>query len=103
LYLKSLEFASRVRGEEHPETLAYMTKVARRFMMQSQYQNAESLYLKVLEVRKRTQGEQHPETLRGTVDLVMLYEAWGKADEAAKWRSKLPADKPLPQEATAPR
>ena len=39
-------------------------------------------------------GQQHRNTQETIANLVHLYELWGKPDEAAAWRAKLPATQP---------
>jgi serine/threonine protein kinase len=40
--------------------------------------------------REAKLGPEHPHTIDSLRELVRLYESWGKADEAEKWRAKLP-------------
>jgi hypothetical protein len=35
-------------------------------------------------------ANNHPGTLESRNDLIELYEAWNKPEEADKWRAKLP-------------
>jgi hypothetical protein len=35
-------------------------------------------------------GDNHPHTLESWNNLIDLYEAWNKSEEADKWRAKLP-------------
>ncbi len=37
-----------------------------------------------------TKRKKHPHTLELWHNLIELYEAWGKPEEAEKWRAKLP-------------
>lgn len=37
-------------------------------------------------------GPGHRHTIDSLRELVDLYESWGKPDEAAKWRAKLPGE-----------
>jgi hypothetical protein len=39
---------------------------------------------------KSTAKRSHPRTLESFHNLIELYEAWGKPEEAEKWRAKLP-------------
>ncbi len=48
---------------------------------------AEEHLLAAYERLKDTMGEAEPRTIER---LVELYEAWGKSDQAAQWRAKLP-------------
>ena len=61
---------------------------------QQKYAAAEPLLRNGYEGLRRTQGgivrEVKDATLRGALErLVQLYDAWGKPDEAAKWRKEL--------------
>lgn len=35
-------------------------------------------------------GDTHPHTIESLNNLIVLYEAWNKPEEAEKWRTKLP-------------
>jgi hypothetical protein len=35
-------------------------------------------------------GDQHPHTFESLNNLIALYKAWNKPEEAQKWRAKLP-------------
>jgi len=43
-----------------------------------------------VEGRRLKLGDTHPRTLESCHTLIELYEAWGKAEEAEKWREELP-------------
>ena len=68
---------------------------------QQKYAAAEPLLLNGYEGLRQTQAGIVPEvknvTLRGALKrLVQLYDAWGKQDEAAKWRKELEKAKEKP-------
>ena len=44
--------------------------------------------LEALEGRRLKLGDTHPHTLDSITNLIALYEAWGKPEEADKWRAK---------------
>ncbi|MBM4027834.1 MAG: tetratricopeptide repeat protein, partial [Planctomycetes bacterium] len=84
-----LEARRRVLGEEHPDTLACMHNLALLYRDQNRYPEAEPLCLQAVETASRTLGEAHPDTVRFLSVLTSLYDAWGKPEEAAKWRARL--------------
>ncbi|MHC4695264.1 MAG: tetratricopeptide repeat protein [Planctomycetota bacterium] len=55
---------------------------------QGHYEEAESLLLEGFATIERRHGRSHTTTPRALRRIVNLYEAWGKPDEAAKWRAK---------------
>lgn len=63
---------------------------------QRRFEQAEPLLLECQQRLSESMGAQHFRT-RGAVDnLVKLYEAWGKPDQAADWRAKLPTTQSAP-------
>jgi len=84
--------AKLVDSGDHP-ALQSMNNRARTFHGQGLYQEAEQLFIKALAIRRRVLGEGHPDTLESVNNLVELYEAWGKPEQADKWRAKLPRKK----------
>jgi hypothetical protein len=46
--------------------------------------------LKPLKGRRLKLGDTHPHTLESWNNLIELYDAWGKPEEAKEWRAKLP-------------
>ncbi len=56
---------------------------------QSQYEEAENLLLKAVEGRRLKLGDTHPHTLQSINNLIDLYEAWNKPEEAKEWQAKL--------------
>ena len=55
-----------------------------------QYDTARQLLLEAEETSRRVWGREHKMTQFAAYHLVLLYKAWNKPDEAAKWRAKLP-------------
>ncbi len=64
---------------------------------QKEYERAERLWVKALAANRRYLGESHPETRGSILALIQLYEAWGKPEEAEKWRAQLPPEAPVPK------
>ncbi len=59
-----------------------------------EYEKAEREWTKALAVVRRHLGDSHPETLGCVLAISELYEAWGKPEEAEKWRAQLPPQAP---------
>jgi hypothetical protein len=53
------------------------------------YFKAEQLILEALEGRRPKLGDTHPHTQESLKNLIDVYEARGKPEEAEKWRAKL--------------
>jgi hypothetical protein len=64
---------------------------------QDRYNKAEQLLLEAIEGRKPKLSDTHTHTLAFWNTLIELYEAWGKPEEAAQWRAKLPQTEALEQ------
>jgi eukaryotic-like serine/threonine-protein kinase len=60
-------------------------------MFVKQYAKAETLSLDAYGIMTHALGPAHPKTQTAGQRLVGLYEAWGRPDKAAEFRSKLPA------------
>lgn len=58
------------------------------------WQEAERRYLEALPVLEANFGGDHRMVIEATKALVQLYEAWGKQDEAAAWRARIPVEAP---------
>ena len=63
---------------------------------QTNYTQAETLLLKAYEGFKKRDRERpsaaRAKPIRETVErIIQLYEAWGKPEQAAEWKQKLPA------------
>jgi serine/threonine protein kinase/tetratricopeptide (TPR) repeat protein len=57
---------------------------------QKRYAEAEPLLLRSYGTIKEVQGEHGPSTLEAAVRLLSLYQAWGKPNEAARYRAAVP-------------
>ncbi|KAJ9131272.1 Kinesin light chain [Coniochaeta hoffmannii] len=81
-----LDQATKVRrellGEEHPDTLTSMAKLASTYRNQGRWKEAESLGVQVMEARKRVLGEEHPSTLTSMANLASTYRYQGRWKEA---------------------
>ena len=58
---------------------------------------AEPLLLEAVKGRRLKLGDTHPHTLESLNNLIELYEAWNKPEEAEEWRAKLPQKKAVEQ------
>jgi len=50
-------------------------------------------YANWLESSRLKLSDKHSDTVESINNLIELYEAWGKPEEAVKWRAKLPRNK----------
>lgn len=80
--VRAAELAKEVAGEEHPDTLFIMYKLASVYRSQGRFKEAGELGLQVLESRKRVLGDEHPATLRSMTYLVLVYRSQGRSKEA---------------------
>jgi hypothetical protein len=67
-----------------------MHELASLYIVQARYKDAEPLLLEAFHAREAKLGAEHPHSVESLNELVNLYESWGKRDEAAEWRGKLP-------------
>ena len=49
---------------------------------QARYQDAKDLLLQVIEGRRLTLSDTHPHTIESLNNIVYLYEAWNKQEQA---------------------
>jgi tetratricopeptide (TPR) repeat protein len=76
-YRAELEARQRVRGPEHPDTLASMNNLASTLSAQGDLQGARALEEKVLEASQRVLGQEHPDTLASMNNLASTLSAQG--------------------------
>ncbi|MEE2713997.1 MAG: serine/threonine-protein kinase [Planctomycetota bacterium] len=100
LYEKALNGRRRVLGEEHPSTLITQAGFGICLTNHKAYAKAEPLLLDLYSLRLKVLGAEHQSVIKSIRYLVSLYEQWGRAEEAGKWRVRLPPKKeasvPLP-------
>jgi len=60
------------------------------YLDQGRYEEAEPLLLEAVEGRRLKLGDEHPYTQEFLNNLIELYEAWKKPEEAERWRAQLP-------------
>jgi hypothetical protein len=75
-------------GEDHPETLETKNDLGVLHKMQGKYEDAQLLLHEAVDGRTEKLGPQHPHTLASIRNLIELYDAWNKPDEAEQWRAK---------------
>ncbi len=66
------------------------TLLGRCLTLVGSYAEAEPLALGGFEKLRRAYGEGHIRTRTAIRCLVQLYEAWGRGDDSAAWRARLP-------------
>ena len=74
----------------HPAILETKNDLAVLYKEQKKYDKAEPLLVEAVEGRRLKLGDKHPHTLESWNNLIELYKAWGKPEEAKKWRADLP-------------
>ena len=62
-----------ILGEEHPDTLMWMSNVAEALHAEWDYVGARDLHEDILDVRRRALGERHPDTLTSMHNLGVIY------------------------------
>jgi len=55
---------------------------------QGDFDKAQSLLIEAFEGRRIKLNETHPHTQESVKNLIELYEAWNKPEEAEKWKAK---------------
>jgi len=66
------------------------------YKVQSRYEEAEKYLLNALNGRRLKLGDTHPHTIESWNNLIDLYEAWGKPEQAEQWKVKLSESQPRP-------
>jgi len=69
------------------QTGAFLGPYGRCLAELGRYDEAEAAGLEAYEILRGTLGEEHERTREAAKALVDLYHAWGKPDQAAKWRA----------------
>jgi len=77
-------------GTQDDKVLRQLVGLAALYVEQARYADAEPLLLQEFQRRENLFGPEHSHTVALLNQLVNLYDAWGKPDEAATWRAKLP-------------
>ena len=82
LFVQVMETRKRVLGQDHPDTLTSMGKLASTSRNQGRWTEAEQLEVQVMETRKRVLGQEHPHTLTSMANLASTYWNQGRWTEA---------------------
>lgn len=90
LYEKVLEIQRRLGTQDNRVLGALLNGLAELYIDLARYRDAEPLLLQEFRRREKQFGAKHNHTLHQVRQLVSLYEAWNKPEEAEKWRTKLP-------------
>ncbi|NRA97968.1 MAG: tetratricopeptide repeat protein, partial [Planctomycetes bacterium] len=90
LFKQVLKGCRRVLGEEHLHSIQAQRELAICLAKQKAYAKAEPMLLDAYQRYVKVLGAKHPSVVTSIRYLVDLYERWGKPEEAAKWKAKLP-------------
>jgi tetratricopeptide (TPR) repeat protein len=82
LEVQVMEICKQMLGEEHPDTLSAMAKLAVAYGNQGQWKEAEELQVVVMERRRKVLGTEHPDSLSAMANLAMTYGIQGQWKEA---------------------
>jgi tetratricopeptide (TPR) repeat protein/predicted Ser/Thr protein kinase len=96
LLMTNVELADRAAPPGHWFREAVRVSYGECLLAQQRFERAESVLLGCYQRLSESMGAEHFRTRGAVDDLVKLYEAWGKPDQAAEWRAKLPATQPAP-------
>lgn len=93
LFREALEF-DRSQPDASPVQIAFSEYwLGMCLSRQGRYEEAEALLCASREALHASKGPLHRTTVRATERIVELYDAWGRADESARYRAMLP-DRP---------
>ncbi len=81
---RAVDIRTRAFGPEEPETLRAMNSMAKMYLRQERFGEAEGLYREVLSARRRVLGPDHPDTLTSMNSLTIMYARQGRYPEAEK-------------------
>jgi tetratricopeptide (TPR) repeat protein len=82
LYEGVRAFRVRAVGQDHPDTLSTLFKLAHVHSMQGNYCKAEWMCGTVANARQEMLGRYHPDTLTTLCELADIYSKWGKSELA---------------------
>jgi hypothetical protein len=96
---RQVQAARKQRPADSLELAAALAPSGQAFMEVQEFADAEPLLLDNYEGLTQNEAQIRPDEkdalLRDAIArLIRLYDAWGKPDEAAKWRKELPAARP---------
>ena len=79
---RALELRRREHGEDSPETLRTISRLARTTFLQGKYPDADRLFSQALEAQRRVLGGDHADTLYSMAGLASVYDFQGKHKQA---------------------
>ncbi|MCP5112765.1 MAG: tetratricopeptide repeat protein, partial [bacterium] len=91
LLSRAVAIGERVLPAGHPITARFRANCASCLCRSGRYDEAEPLLLCAYEDAQAAHGRDHPWTHDALREVVGLYEAWGRPDQASQWRAKLPS------------
>ena len=87
LYAEAVEIYRQAYPEGHWKQMRSQAGLAKCLMARGSFQEAEALLLEGHGFLRQTQGEAATPTRETADDLVALYEAWGRPEQAARYRA----------------
>lgn len=90
LHAEVLGIRRRTLGDLHTDTLVTLATYARLFRRDGEFERGESMALEAYSGLEATLGPDHEYTRVARRDLVSLYEAWARPEDAARWRGAEP-------------
>jgi thioredoxin-like negative regulator of GroEL len=99
LYGQALETAKRALPADDRRIPLHRSAYGVCLTKLERYEEAQEHLLAGYEGLKAARGEEHKQTRKTLQRLVELYDVWGKPEQAAQWRAKLPATPPATQPA----
>jgi serine/threonine protein kinase len=99
LLLAAIEALREGGRERDPNMFAARHNLGVTYVNQKQFVKAEQVWLACLADERDVLGAAHPTTLATLSALARMYDDWGKPDQAAAWRAKLPKTKPATKSA----
>ena len=85
---ETMESRRHLLGEEHPDTLAAMARLARTLYRQGDWAGARKLQEQVLATRRRLLGEEHPDTLTAMSNLAVTLTSRAIWRERGSFKNK---------------
>jgi tetratricopeptide (TPR) repeat protein len=89
LYRQAWDLFRRRFGPKHPDALRYQGRLADTLLRQKKYPEAEPLLVERYNLLAQIKEVPAKDLRTAAAQLVKLYEAWGKPDQAATWRKKV--------------
>ena len=80
--VESPDYRKAKHGDKHPETLETLNDFGVLRREQKRNEEAEDLLLNAVESRRLKLGDTHPHTIESLNNLIDLYEAWNKPEQA---------------------